>query len=690
MGFQDAKPFPPESLDSSAADVGGGGTLADASNRSDVPIEAGEGGCSHPQCGGCVDIATDPKNCGACNHDCTALMHIGSADGITCAAGRCVVPPTSCASGYAHCSANADDGCETDIGTAAHCGSCTKQCSVDAPLCAAAQCVTSCPAATPTVCGSACINLDTDPGHCGDCTKACPRPATGGNATCSAKICGFSCLANWHSCPGTPDCAPDTDTTRCGPTCMKCPGTSDGDPNGDAVCLNNQCSIQCHTNYTKCSSGTCVDAANDPRNCGQCGHDCTALANIGSATGIRCSAGSCVIPSSACSPGHAHCTSNPDDGCETDTTNPANCNGCGNQCPLDNPICAPTGCKNACPATASTLCNGTTCANLDNDANHCSDCAKACVQPASGGTTTCDSRACVVHCFSGSPECAGSCPDYQSDSQNCGTCGHVCSNGTTCKSGVCCGPTQTNCGGTCSDTSSDPDHCGACTNAVCPDISGGTRNCVNKVCSTTCNTGRLLCGGTCCPLPPPNATMSCDVGICTPHCLGLTLSCSGGSTQCGSWNFESNTGEGWQPDLAQIGTATNFQIKSAPGGSLAFSFNVNNTGDHVGTTIRVPLCNGQVSSAKGHLVTAQVYAEGPPFQIQSNMENSVNFSWTDFSGNGGGTQFYLFYPANTWVTVGDLTIPQPINIDAVAYLWMTVYVDRVWTGTIYVDNIQLH
>ena len=59
---------------------------------------------------------------------------------------------------------------------------------------------------------------------------------------------------------------------------MKCPGTSDGDPYGDAVCTNNQCAIQCHANYTKCSNNTCVDTANDPKNCGTCGHDCTALA----------------------------------------------------------------------------------------------------------------------------------------------------------------------------------------------------------------------------------------------------------------------------------------------------------------------------------------------------------------------------------------------------------------------------
>ncbi len=221
-------------------------------------------------------------------------------------------------------------------------------------------------------------------------------------------------------------------------------------------------------------------------------------------------------------------------------------------------------------------------------------------------------------------------------------------------------------------------------------------SCGDSSCDAACtNDNRLLCKDMCCPLPPPNTTMNCDVGVCTPHCIGLTLSCAGGSIQCGSWNFESNTGEGWQPVLTQIGTASNFQIKSAPGGSLAFSFTINEPDmTHNGTSIRVPLCNGQNSSANGHWITAQVYAEGPPFVVQSNMESSVNFYWTDSGGNNPfGTQYFLFYPANSWVTVGDSTFSTISNISmdaGVAYLAVNIIAERGWVGTIYVDNIQLH
>ncbi len=184
--------------------------------------------------------------------------------------------------------------------------------------------------------------------------------------------------------------------------------------------------------------------------------------------------------------------------------------------------------------------------------------------------------------------------------------------------------------------------------------------------------------------------MNCDLGMCTPHCLGVTLSCTAGLTQCGTWNFESNSAEGWQTDTSQLGTATNFQIKTAPGGSLALSFNLSANPAHDMTFIRVPLCPGQTAAAKNHWITAQVYAEGPPLTGQSTMENAVTFYWTDsFNNVLGGTQYFLLFPGNIWVTVGDSTFAN-IDSDGVAFLYLGLYVDRTWSGTIYIDNIQLH
>src|SRR5262249_36379433 len=139
-----------------------------------------------------------------------------------------------------------DDGCETEIWTAEHCGSCMKACSADRPLCAGSQCVTSCPAGTPVMCGSTCTNLD------------------------------------------------------------------------------------------------------DPKNCGACGHDCTRLPNVASSGNVACSAGKCVIPSNACAQGFDHCTTNADDGCETDITKPEHCRACATKCSAERPLCGVTGCT-ACP-----------------------------------------------------------------------------------------------------------------------------------------------------------------------------------------------------------------------------------------------------------------------------------------------------------------------------------------------------
>src|SRR5262249_11487140 len=126
-------------------------------NAEGGPSEGGDSGCAQTMCGvTCTDTASDPKHCGACNHDCAALMNVGKADGITRVSGKCVIPATSCSTGLAHCGANPDDGCETDIGTSAHCGSCGKSWSAGAAVCAGGEWVKACPAATPTLCGSTC------------------------------------------------------------------------------------------------------------------------------------------------------------------------------------------------------------------------------------------------------------------------------------------------------------------------------------------------------------------------------------------------------------------------------------------------------------------------------------------------------------------------------------------------------
>lgn len=512
----------------------------------------GQNDCAFTLCGGrCVDTAADPEHCGACDLACTSLPHLQTTDGVTCSAGVCEVPASACAAGYAHCSPDPADGCETDITVPEHCGSCATTCGADAPFCALGKCSVTCPAEAPTACGKACSDPKTDPMHCGDCETACTQPAGGGNAVCADGKCGTQCLQGYHQCPGTTDCRSDTDASHCGPDCLAC----DAPTGGHAVCADNACGIACDGGLKQCGS-ECIDTASDPKNCGECGHDCSALPHIGSSQGITCSAGKCVVPSTSCAAGYAHCSAKPDDGCETDISQADNCRACGTKCPVDNPICTPTGCKNACAASAPTLCGGNTCADLNTDANHCGDCATKCTQPASGGSTVCEGKKCVLKCLTGYHPCGDSSCVSDTDASQCGAscvqCPGAANGSAKCVSNAC--TIQCNSGyhacanGTCA-SNADENKCES-TCKVCPATANGSGQCSNNSCTVACNSGYHKCSnGTCAAdndkskctascsacADPANGTAACSGNVC------VTASCKTNYHQCPDSSCASNS-----------------------------------------------------------------------------------------------------------------------------------------------------
>ena len=162
---------------------------------------------------------------------------------------------------------------------------------------------------------------------------------------------------------------------------------------------------------------TCVSTTTDAKNCGSCGHDCTTLPNVANSAGVTCSAGKCVVPSSACRSGTGHCSANPDDGCETDFTSPMNCAGCGKQCAPGYNCSATSGCVNSCPSSTPTLC-GTTCVDLNTNVNHCGMCDNAVCPNPGLGTAGCVGGVCKPTCNNGAQPCNNKCPDYSSDPQN--------------------------------------------------------------------------------------------------------------------------------------------------------------------------------------------------------------------------------------------------------------------------------
>jgi hypothetical protein len=106
-----------------------------------------------------------------------------------------------------------------------------------------------CPSNAPTSCGTACVDLTSDPKNCHACSAACD---TGGQ--CVGGVC---------QCP--------TGALSCGGVCASCAAPPDG---GVSVCGGNACTFACTgAGLTKCGSG-CTDVQTDPKNCGACGTDC--------------------------------------------------------------------------------------------------------------------------------------------------------------------------------------------------------------------------------------------------------------------------------------------------------------------------------------------------------------------------------------------------------------------------------
>jgi len=190
-------------------------------------------------------------------------------------------------------------------------------------------------------------------------------------------------------------------------------------------------------------------------------------------------------------------------------TDPQHCGSCTNACGSGQ-VCSSGKCGSSCQSP-TTKCTGTdggiTCANLGTDPQHCGSCTTACgvadgggVTPGTNnpanpgitydsgvgwttGTPSCTSNACGVTCGQGFTACSdGLCYDTQNHHDHCGTCTTACQSQEWCNRGNCCPLGQEYCNGACVDVLSNNQNCGACGNAC----GGGTPNCSNGVCSSTC------------------------------------------------------------------------------------------------------------------------------------------------------------------------------------------------------------
>ncbi len=273
--------------------------------------------CASPKVcysGGCIDLFTDPNNCGAVGNFCSG----------TCTNGQCV---DACAAIGAPCQANqtcCDVGggvfaCRSTSTDMLNCGACGRACSsTGANACLNGQCACGSGAECSggrTCCSNSCKDTTSDVYNCGSCGNACGVGLTcsGGQCMCGGTACGFG-----ESCCGNYCANLVTDTSNCGECGNNC-GTGNGCSNGDCTCGTSgqvcrgefdcgfmpgmsTCTEEC------CANGCAITVSGDlmgltavdPHNCGECGVDCGA--NICCCSSFLGSGCSCCSAGQTCDP----------------------------------------------------------------------------------------------------------------------------------------------------------------------------------------------------------------------------------------------------------------------------------------------------------------------------------------------------------------------------------------------------
>jgi hypothetical protein len=134
--------------------------------------------------GVCVDETSDPNNCGRCTEPSPAPSYV-CPEGLTCQNSSC------CAGGQRLCPPNDPNGRCVDVTTDPNnCGGCGSMCPAGV-TCSGGNCC----GAGEQLCSSVCVNEQTDPNNCGGCSIVCPPGGNCQSGTCcgsSQILCGPS------------------------------------------------------------------------------------------------------------------------------------------------------------------------------------------------------------------------------------------------------------------------------------------------------------------------------------------------------------------------------------------------------------------------------------------------------------------------------------------------------------------
>jgi subtilisin family serine protease len=382
-------------------------------------------------------------------------------------------------------------------------------------------------------------DVSSDPLNCGACGAACVFDNASGD--CVDSVCVIdACDAGYGDCnaDGWDGCEADlnTDVEHCGDCATAC---SDVYPNATVDCVAGGCEMgDCLADFGDCNGdaadGCEADLLADPDNCGSCGQACA----LDHAT-AACDDGDCAVGS--CDVGWGDCNGDPADGCEQSVEDDdANCGACGRSCDLAHASahCQGVDCViDACDADwadcDAVVANGCE-TDVMSDPAHCGDCATVCDYPQA--TAVCDDGVCAIgECEPGWNDCNGDAADGcesdpETDPDNCGECGIVCSTNhaeAECRSGICfmgdCEDGYANCdhnnaNGCETDIQSDADNCGGC--EVHCDIPNATAACSAGACVVAeCEAGWGDCNG--------EGEDGCEVELDTNpnHCGGCGQLC---------------------------------------------------------------------------------------------------------------------------------------------------------------------
>lgn len=307
------------------------GTPGNESIPQGSAILPGSGQCPEGMslCSGtCVNLQTDPGNCGACGFSvpyqetCIQGKFSGSVGANNSepfpasTATPSPVPTNTSITGSASTSATA---------------------SVPQGSCRTGQ----------KLCSGTCTDLQKDSRNCGSCGYICPSGLTCQNSWCLEPGSKGAGMSTGAPVPVSAVLSCEHGDTLCGSSCVniftdkKNCGVCGRACGSQEICLNARCGPACTESGTTLCGDSCVDLDTDINNCGSCGLECETF--LPNAKGSLCTNGQCIV--SQCKTDYDDCNGILSDGCEIYLRLDAgNCGSCGTKCPTGQ-VCYDRQCR---------------------------------------------------------------------------------------------------------------------------------------------------------------------------------------------------------------------------------------------------------------------------------------------------------------------------------------------------------